>query len=137
MGEQYRENYRRMLGKRYEAASDHPDLVTVQDLVNLQVGSGLPPYRVKNIDASGSYTLEESDDLVVLRASGDFNVTLPTNPPIGTRMEIKDGAGDGASATKRIFPGPGDAIDIWSYWDIYAAYQSWSLIWAGDVWRLV
>jgi len=137
MGQQYRENYRRMLGKRYEAAADNPDLVTVEDLVNLQIGSGLPPYRVKNINASGTYTLEESDDLVVMRASGDYALTLPTNPPVGTRVEIKDGAGDGATATKRIYPAGGTTIDGFTYWYFYASLQSWSLIWAGDTWKLV
>lgn len=142
MGSIWKENWKRGAKKSSVSAFDDHDLVRVEDLDLLGIGSGI--YRVTNLTTPGPTIAlggdEEIFDLVVIRVSGDYDVVLPENALIGKRYEIKDGVGDGClGINKRILPTGLHTIEgLFTEFPLNNCYQSWSLIYAGEnIWRLV
>ena len=143
----FKENWKR-LSNRFPpnssaSAMDPKDILRVED-AGLFGGSGI--YTVTLVDGPDTFAFapggqEARFDLVVITASGDYDVILPLEPLTGKRYEIKDGAGDGclAGVTKRILPSGSDSIEgIFSSFPLSNCFQSWSLIYQGSgLWRLV
>jgi len=144
MGGQYKENWKRLTGQWKPfgpTARDPKDILRVEDGLSLfSVNSGLPLLNVNNVFSASPYYAKPEDDLIVIRTSGNFDVVLPENPPSGKLYEIKDGAGDGCfvGVTKQILPSGSNSIEfIFSSFPLSNCYQSWSVVWAGDTWRLI
>jgi len=145
MSGQFRENWKRLAGHilpKGPTAVDPQDMVRVEDLTALvTIGTGIPFWRVTNVESDSPYHVQLESDLVVILVSGDYDIILPLDPPVGKRYEIKDGIGDGCdpSTIKRIVPtGTNTIEDIFTEFEIFNCYMSWSLIFAGSgIWRLV
>lgn len=144
MGGQYKENWKRLTGQytpNGPNASDPQDILRVQDGHLLSSSaSGLPFLNVNNVFSASPYYAQPDDDLIVIRTSGTFDVILPLNPPSGKLYEIKDGAGDGClvGVDKTIVPSGSNTIEfLFSTFPLTNCYQSWSVVWAGDTWRLI
>jgi hypothetical protein len=143
----FRENWKR-LSNRFPpnasaSAMDPKDILRVEDAA-LFGGSGI--YTVTEVNDAGGLAYAPGGDkarfdLVIITASGNFDVVLPLNPLVGKLYEIKDGAGDGCigGVVKQILPSGSNSIEgIFTSFPLDNCYQSWSLIFAGGgIWRLV
>jgi hypothetical protein len=144
----FKENWKR-LSNRFKpntlpTAMDPKDILRFEDAAALGTGSGV--YTVTEVGGPGTVGYapggdEARFDLVVIAASGSYDVVLPEAPLVGKRYEIKDGVGDGClpGVVKQIIPSGVDTIEgIFSSFLLSNCYQSWSLIYQGSgLWRLV
>lgn len=91
---------------------------------------------------NGKFSAKNDDTIISVvvnaaPASGVVTVNLPSNPRLGQLHFIKDASGTAGTTQVNVYPQTGSTIDGDSVKSLTTAYQSISLYWHGNAWRVL
>lgn len=97
-----------------------------------------PPISIRIVTAAGAVTITTADQLVIINKTvgAATVVNLPSTPPTGFSVTIKDGKGDAYLNNLTITPAAGQ-IENASVLSIYAAFTSVTLVYNGTQWNVI
>lgn len=94
-----------------------------------------PSLLVSSSPSSSPYSITTEDVVLVQTHVGAFNITVPTSPPLGKSIYIKDFAG--VSAANNIIISSAALIDGSATYTINTNYGSVKLFYDGTTWSIL